>query len=445
MTPCLVCGEPSRGAIHNTPACYNQMRRECRAAGVAGTVSEYRKLRGVDGPQPSPEEPAGTRQSGNQLTVVLPPNTPADRAIEELEREGFDPARWRPKTARTNSWDVSLVRFRGTENEFVETVKNYQVTVTFEYVIPLEETDAYRIIQELKTQPKLSIPRRPKKPAGRSFRRVVAIGDHQAPFTDWDLHRLSVQAIRDINPDTLVHMGDLIDLDSLSRHKRKVSAESRSTVNEGLDSSVRILADLAWASPNADRYLLVGNHDCRLDVAIINAFPELNGLRPGRLPRELEEEVRSVFDLRNLLRLDEIGFSLVGRQFADWHDSVLTIGDLTYQHGERAKKGAGNSAMAAVDRFNGSFAQGHTHRTAVSHVTRHNLDGSLAVYSAIETGTIARPDGLGYSKHPDWQPGFVVIDHYEDGTHTATPVLYKDGALRFEGRIWRVEDLPAAA
>ena len=58
----------------------------------------------------------------------------------------------------------------------------------------------------------------------------------------------------------------------------------------------------------------------------------------------------------------------------------------------RAK--AGMSALANLDRVDGSIIQGHTHRLAITHHTRWTGQ-EMNLYTAIETGTMADLKGLG--------------------------------------------------
>ena len=66
------------------------------------------------------------------------------------------------------------------------------------------------------------------------------------------------------------------------------------------------------------------------------------------------------------------------------------------------------SALANLIVLMDQLIQGHTHRLAITHHTRWTGQ-EMNLYTAIETGTMADLKGLGYSKQPDWQGGFLTL------------------------------------
>ena len=75
------------------------------------------------------------------------------------------------------------------------------------------------------------------------------------------------------------------------------------------------------------------------------------------------------------------------------HPEYEIVKGLFARHGNFVRAKAGMSALANLDRVDGSIIQGHTHRLAITHHTRWTGQ-EMNLYTAIETGTMADLKGL---------------------------------------------------
>ena len=223
-------------------------------------------------------------------------------------------------------------------------------------------------------------PKPSRKRQGSGFTFVVS--DHHCPLHDETLHRLTVQMMRDIQPDRIVVAGDLIDYAAVSRHRKR---GGEAGLNESLQSAYDVLRAYREACPDADIVFLDGNHEQRLFDAL-----ESKGLmsvaqvtRPG--------DDTPLLSTRHLLRLDELHIEQVfppegcGYEHAEYR----IPGGPAVRHGWLAAQGAGSSALRTLDKLRRDIVVAHTHRSAVTWHT-HWIDGEPVRLMALETGTMSR-------------------------------------------------------
>ena len=181
--------------------------------------------------------------------------------------------------------------------------------------------------------------------------------------------------------------------------------------------------------------MLVGNHDERFDKALLDRLPQLFGLRQAVTTDEPAPE--KLLTVHYLARLGELGFQTVHDSKGSYPYGTIQLADeLAATHGWKAIRGAGNSARASIEQLNSGLVVGHTHRLAISHETRWSPTGEPQVYTAAESGTMADPQGLGYTRYPDWQPGFLTVTTRKDGSHHLDLAVYRDRTLRWRDRQW---------
>lgn len=265
----------------------------------------------------------------------------------------------------------------------------------------------------------------PPAPTAPDFgdRSLVICGDHHAPHHDKGLHDAFLSYLADERPDQGIILGDLADYSDISRHRStKGFAQSVNTCN---DAVVGILMDYREASPETRWTVLRGNHDDRLEYALLDYKPELYGVRPGIM--ESGDEVSSL-SLRRLWHLDDLSINLVDEE---WNRAKFAITDsFTARHGYMVSEGTGKQMLT---KHSNSQAQGHSHRMRFTYRTKHDpIDTKVA----IECGTMAEiRDGLGYADEPDWQQGFVTGYAWDDGDFAVAPAVYiRDRILLPDGR-----------
>ena len=363
----------------------------------------------------------GTKLNNDILEATLPvgEENAADVAAMLSDR-GFIPSEWVITNLTVNEWDSPTG----------EVLK--QTKATLKRNIPKADTAWGQFITSLHKLDSAPIQTKKKKLALQSkTKTLVLLGDYQAPFINDKLHELTLHFLADIKPTGLVLMGDIIDFPNISRHRP--DDKFFATVQESIDFGYRLcseLKDAAKLTANDELVFLVGNHEIRLDRILLDKLPQLFGIKKA----DVGEDDKSVLHLANLLRLDELGYHYVADKKGDYPHGTYKIADNFYaSHGWIARAGAGASAQASIQNLNASIAVGHTHRLALSHKTRWEEDTPF-VYSAIETGTMARP--LGYTRFPDWQNGFVVLQ-VVNGVVQPEMVSYLNGSLYWRNYEWK--------
>ena len=174
-----------------------------------------------------------------------------------------------------------------------------------------------------------------------------------------------------------------------------------------------------------ERVYLGGNHEARLHKQIARYLPELLSFTgPG--------DSEPLLSMTRILGLDRLSFLFVDNTRGFWPFGRYRVTEgLIATHGWLARKGAGNSARASIENANTSIIVGHTHRLAVTHVTRWR-DGEPELFVAAEAGTSSAPEGLQYANTPDWQSGFLTVAVGDDGGFSVE-------VARFDGHgvLWR--------
>jgi hypothetical protein len=235
------------------------------------------------------------------------------------------------------------------------------------------------------------------------------------PFHDVKALDVALQITRDINPDRVVLLGDLLDMPNFGKYEQE--ATFARTTQKALDYAYQFLVLLSVAAPNAIIELLEGNHDRRLEKMVTKNAMEAFGLR-----RADDTDGWPVLSVPHLLRLDELGVRYIGGYPA----GTLWINDrLKCVHGDKVRS-SGSTAKAVVDDERVSTIFGHVHRIE-THYRTANVHGGGRTRLAHTPGCLCRIDGAVPSVHgsttldgrpveryEDWQQGLTVV-HYQDG------------------------------
>ncbi len=334
-------------------------------------------------------------------------------AAKLLKERNLNPDEWIITSATVNKWQSPLK-----DSEEARDLNQLKVSVMprklDEIVVPAR-TDGY-------------IHERPKIKRDKTKPRTVAfISDHQAPHHDEDLHEVTLKWLAEVQPDEGIILGDLLDLDGLSRY-RKNPAWTRS-VQDTLDSGYAILRDYVKASPATEWKFLRGNHDDRLRLALIDQLYSMYGVRKASCPDEQEVQPE-VFGIPHLLRFDELGIEYVGDDGNYEHTQIRVSHYLGARHGWIAKKGSGSSALATLQHLRHSIVVGHTHRQGLVYETVHGIGGELSTAVAAECGAMCKvKGGLGYTPAPDWQQGFATATVWPDERFRLELATYVEGSL----------------
>lgn len=269
---------------------------------------------------------------------------------------------------------------------------------------------------------------RPVKTLKTKPRTAVFISDQHAPYHDEALHEATLEWLRLHAPSQVVLGGDLVEFDTISRH-RKVPQDA--AVQRGLDAAYGLLRDYVQAAPHASFQLLPGNHDVRLQHYLLDRAPEVFGLRKGAGEGEA---IPAAYSLESLLRCDELGIEYIDGSYENARQPIGSR--LVATHGHKAYKGAGKTALAHLADLGVDVVHGHTHRQAITHRTVHGVDRVPRLQTAVEAGAMCRLDlAETYSTAADWQQGFAVFTVWPDGSFHPELATYTDGKLRFRGEV----------
>ena len=258
---------------------------------------------------------------------------------------------------------------------------------------------------------------KPKK-AKVGNQRIVLCGDHHAPLHDKTLHKLFCARLRDTQPDLGVMLGDTMDFSTVSRFREKEGFAHG--VSECIQAAFDIIRDYREASPDTRWILLKGNHDSRLEFAILDNNPAVHGVTAAN------EELPAL-SLRRLLHLDELGVEYIE---GDWETTKFVLcKNLTARHGVTVAKNAPEQMLSKLTR---STVQGHSHRLSFGYRTDHDNDPDVPTNTrlAVEAGCMAEiKDGLGHSIDPNWQQSFLEGYIWKDGDFALSPCVYAPGRL----------------
>lgn len=242
----------------------------------------------------------------------------------------------------------------------------------------------------------------------------------------WDLvHQLN----RHIKPNTIVLLGDMIDLAEWS-DKYTSSPDMAYTTQATIDDLARTLGQLRRDNPTAQIVYIEGNHEKRFQLAILNHLKAAYGLRKAG-----DVGSHDTFSLPYLLGLEELGIEYRG----SYPDGSFYLNDsLEFGHGTIVRGGGGETAKAVLKDMDHSYCYGHIHRHELRAHTIHKRDGSQEVRYAFSPGTIARIDGAvpANSKRNDWQQGLSVVT-YSDKQFAIEMLAIDTGELFYRGQLFR--------
>jgi predicted phosphodiesterase len=228
-------------------------------------------------------------------------------------------------------------------------------------------------------------------------------------FHDKEAIGCAYELIRQIAPDRIVVLGDLLDVSEWSEKFVRAPNEQNLT-QEALNEAGRILGKLRALAPHAKIDYIEGNHSERISRLVKMMLPMAYGLRPidCKLP---------ALSVPHLLGLDGLGIEYHG----DYPNGKVWLNEnLCCIHGSIVKGRSGQTAAAVLDNSNHSVIYGHTHRSEQAHEARHHHNG-IRFYTAYSPGCLCRLDGVvpGNKREQSWTQGVGLV-YYEDGNRNFT-------------------------
>lgn len=254
-----------------------------------------------------------------------------------------------------------------------------------------------------------------------NLRTAIFYTDSHFPFQCDKTLAVIASLAEDLQPDVLIHGGDLLDAYHVSRFNK--DPNRLHTLQDEIDMSRAHLHQMAQLCPNADRYVLEGNHEDRLRRTIW----ELPG---GAAELARLTAFKEAMSWPVLLGLDEIGYTWVPTME---QSRKSIVPKLLTKHGTVVRKNSGYTARGEWEKYGRGGMSGHTHRLGGFYHRDHN--GSICWWEAGCTCDL----NPGYVMDPDWQNGCLVVTWAEsDGRFSVEPVFIQDGEA-----IWRGDRLAA--
>lgn len=267
------------------------------------------------------------------------------------------------------------------------------------------------------------------------FRRDLRTGILD-PFHDVAALEGALEIIRITRPDLVILLGDFLDLAEFSRFDQE--PEFANTTQESFDAGHLYLARIRAEVPDAEIRYLEGNHDRRIQKAILTNAKAALRLRPAATPPSTWPSV----SIPAYMRLDDLGVEYLGGYPANmtWiNERVCCV------HGEKVRS-SGSTAAAVVDDERVSVIFGHVHRIEKKYKTRRTFAGPRFSFAATP-GCLSRVDGavpstkgsndpLGnpISRPEDWQQGCAVVTYIEgDGPFGYEQVFINGADTLFRG------------
>ena len=321
-----------------------------------------------------------------------------------LKAHGLDPEEWQIVRARANRW--------GDEDDL-----SIQLRIDVEPVeIPFQFPDP----ANWKPLPK------PKKRKKQKVKTAVILSDFHAPHHDKTLFALTCEYLADEQPDQIIVNGDLMDAAVVGRHRVIPGGGYDNPIQENIDEAYGILRQLRTTCPNSEIVLLRGNHDERIEHALIDNVVSLYRLRAAG------EEIPAL-SLENLLRLQELRVDYIDEPWDRAKTPVLGNYRIASRHGHSTTKNPGPKILADLS---GSTIQGHSHRLSAYYLTSHHPEYGPETRVALEAGCMCEiADGLGYAREPSWQQGFLVAKSWPQSQvgpkddFTVSTAIYLPGRL----------------
>lgn len=224
---------------------------------------------------------------------------------------------------------------------------------------------------------------------------TLILPDIQYPFHDDLMLKKLIQVVKDIQPDSILQIGDAIDFPQVSQWSKGNAGEYTDTLQKDVTGfRADVLAPLRAAAPNAVITWIEGNHDLRIrDFIKKYAFP-LSSLKALEIP--------ALFDL------DKLAVS--------YENGPVRVATNTYAiHGHES--GGYSSSPSAwntkfVNRYGSdkNFIFGHTHQPFIIH-RAFGYEGKVSPRFTMNVGSIMDPVAASYVRDGSvsWVMSFGLI------------------------------------
>jgi hypothetical protein len=378
-------------------------RKRCEDAGIA--VRSHRRNR-----PPSDTDATERVESTHDGGVWTIDGRGRISTLEELlDRADVDRGRWYVESWRANAYEaqragggiVQLWQVKASLREHPAWVWS-----------PVEPRVAYEPVTVTDPDVTLVIPDSQNGYRWQDkHRRLEPLHDRRA----WDI---AIQVAELIKPARIVLLGDMVDFAEGSK-RWPVTPDLRATTQPTIEELHWWLARLRLAAPGAEIVYLEGNHEDRIDRALVGSMSELSDLSPAG-------EDAALVTWRRLLALDSLGIHYRG----PYGERVALAADCEAHHGDTVAAGGGATVARMLKGAHVSQIVGHIHRREYAARTIYGPHGRRTIFAA-SPGTLCRVDGVvpAVKKRVDWQQGLAVLTY--DGARTSCQLLPIDNGAAY--------------
>jgi hypothetical protein len=246
------------------------------------------------------------------------------------------------------------------------------------------------------------------------MKRTVVVPDLQVPYHDPVAVKNVAAYIKAVRPDSVVTLGDEIDLPQISRWTENTPGWYEQTLAADRDEAVEVLWSLV--EHTKDAHMIRSNHTDRLYNVIMKKIPAFLAL----------PELRFV----KFMKLDELGITYHKKPYNVARGIIALHGDE-----QSVKPTPGLTALEAARRHGISVICGHTHRAGQSAFTEASGGKIGRILRGWEGGHLMDVRQAHYTKGTmNWQQAFIVIEEIGTNVQVSIINLEKDGTFVVSGK-----------
>lgn len=354
-------------------------------------------------------------EKGNELIAIS--RSKDIRTLDDLiEACKIDLKIWQVISWKANKWSTPMKV--GTQ---ILQVDNYQVKATLnKRVLAPTEFEPLKILNIKTNMIKSTL-----KISSKDYQTAVILSDSQIGFIR-DLHTdtllpihdrtalsIVLNIIKDIQPDRIILNGDLLDLSDWS-DKFIQSPEFSFLLQKGLIELGWWIAQLHNNVPKAKISYIPGNHEERMERAIIRNFPLAFGLKS----LDQINAKYPLLSLQNMIKFDDFDI-LWEKQYP--YGEIWLNPKTRISHGKIIAQGSGATAVKVNKVSNNNEIFGHIHRIEQAVKTVHDHKNTYDV-GAYSFGCLCKTDGSVPSNTPNinWQQGFGIVKYNQEEEYIET-------------------------
>jgi predicted phosphodiesterase len=246
------------------------------------------------------------------------------------------------------------------------------------------------------------------------MKRTVVVPDLQVPYHDPVAVKNVAAYIKAVRPDSVVTLGDEIDLPQISRWTENTPGWYEQTLAADRDEAVEVLWSLV--EHTKDAHMIRSNHTDRLYNVIMKKIPAFLALPELRFEK--------------FMKLDELGITYHKKPYAVARGIIALHGDE-----QSVKPTPGLTALEAARRHGISVICGHTHRAGQSAFTEASGGKIGRILRGWEGGHLMDVRQAHYTKGTmNWQQAFIVIEEVGTNVQVSIINLEKDGTFVVSGK-----------